>query len=102
MFINYSLYKLENSFFYFPSLLFITLKLLLEFKIQNIRTKMIKPSPIKVACKDCGFKKLFAPKSDALIKGHYNREFCTQCKSKNIMVISELSIIDRLLSSILK
>lgn len=63
---------------------------------------MIKPSPIKVACKDCGFKKLFTPKSDAFIKAQYNREFCSQCKSTNIMVISELSIIDRLLSSILK
>ena len=42
---------------------------------------MIKPSPIKVTCKDCGYQKLFAPKSDALMPGEYNSEFCSKCGS---------------------
>jgi len=58
---------------------------------------MIKPTPIKVTCKDCGFKKVFAPKSDVIMSGEYNRESCTKYGSLNINVTTELSIVDELL-----
>lgn len=63
---------------------------------------MIKPAPIKVTCKDCGFQKLFAPRSDALMPGEYNRQFCSKCGSENIDVKNEISIIDKLFGGVFK
>ena len=63
---------------------------------------MIKPTPIKVICRDCGYQKIFAPRSDALMPGEYNSEFCTKCGSHNIEVKSEISIIDKLFIALCK
>ena len=63
---------------------------------------MIKPTPIKVICHDCGFKKVFAPKSDVIMPGEYNQEFCTKCRSLNIKVTTEVSIFNQILGTFIK
>jgi Zn finger protein HypA/HybF involved in hydrogenase expression len=63
---------------------------------------MIKPTPIKVTCQDCGFQKVFAPRSDAIMPGGYNRECCSKCGSKNIKVKDQVSIIDKIFGGLFK
>ncbi len=62
----------------------------------------MKPTPILVTCKDCGVQKLFAPKSDAIMPGEYNSEFCTKCGSYNIEVKNKISLIDKLFIALCK
>lgn len=63
---------------------------------------MIKPPPIKVICKDCGYQKVFAPHSDALMPGEYNHQFCTKCGSNNIKVTNKISIFDKVFITLCK
>ena len=58
---------------------------------------MMSPPPILVTCKECGYKRVFAPKGDAIIPWSYNKEFCSKCKSKNIDVSYDVSLISKLL-----
>ena len=57
---------------------------------------MLQPPPIKVKCTHCGYSKLFAPKSDVVMPGQYNCQYCTRCGSTDIKVKTELSLLNQL------
>lgn len=40
---------------------------------------MIKPQPFELICKQCGWSKTFAPRSDAFIEGHDYVSNCPKC-----------------------
>jgi hypothetical protein len=57
----------------------------------------IKPSPISVHCKQCGWKRTYAPISDALIE--YKPDVCPKCEGKELETVAA-SIIETTLSGL--
>lgn len=45
---------------------------------------MIKPHPFKLMCKQCGWSKTFAPKSDVLIEGLNYLNSCPKCGNSEL------------------
>lgn len=45
---------------------------------------MIKPQPFELICKQCGWRKTFAPRSDAFIEGHDYVSNCPKCNYCNL------------------
>lgn len=45
---------------------------------------MIKPQPFKLICKRCGWRKTFAPQSDALVEGSDYLSCCPKCGNSEL------------------
>ena len=58
---------------------------------------MIKPTPYVLKCESCGYKKFFAPKSDALMPWEVPFNVCPKCGSDNI----KQTVVNPLLESII-
>ena len=59
---------------------------------------MIKPKPFKLTCSDCGYSKIFAPRSDALLPHERPFSVCPKCQAAKI----ERTLVDSLTALLLK
>ena len=63
---------------------------------------MIKPTPIKIFCKDCGYQDIFTPQRGSLLAMKYSRKFCSECGSHNVEVENHVTIFDKFFVALCK
>jgi len=57
---------------------------------------MIKPTPYIVQCKACGYQKIIAPRSDAIMPWERAFTQCPKCQSLDVKNKERLTLFDKL------
>lgn len=60
---------------------------------------MIKPPPLKFVCSQCGWSKVFAPKSDVITPEQMPPANCPKCGSEELKA-KQPNVLERLMNSL--